>query len=419
MIRPMYQPISKIAHAYNKSFYGNAGSVGLPFKTPETEFVIRSAVVEKMIHFIDQKFNQYDNICFIQLGFGSGHLIRDLLTHYHGNASFKVIGIDYTDTKVNQLQRDFQSFHFENMNVETESDVIAFVKNYNNDVKARNVFTFIMMLELVDDLTTTFYKNIAGKLHELYGKEESNVRPLFTYNSQEQLLSLMGFDVKDRPYTTSSHLNWNKISFKNCQIDDQLPLPKLYQSGLNDTFWMSYHLKLPIIIESLSKISTDQLLMVIDYGKNSTKNTPPVRVYPIAVNSSENNFFSTFPKYLLFYCIAKSINDNDLFTLFLSFLSLLAFQNFLDPFKDSWTSGQVPYGDASFKAKPLFCQYGRQQLTANTNSDQVISNLTEFGYDCSSNEFSTSFNVQHDILSGGHYFFIEAHKNGTLVSQTE
>lgn len=266
------------------------------------------------------------------------------------------------------------------------------------------------MLELVDDLTTTFYKNIAGKLHELYGKEEKNIRPLFTYNSKEQLLSLMRFDLKEQLYLSSSNIKWNKISFENCQIEDHHLSAKLSKCGLNDAFWMSYHIKLPNIIESLSKITTDQSLILIDYGKNSTKNTSPIRVYPIAINSSENNCFSTIPKLVLFFYIAKSIYENDLGTLFLTFLCLLAFQKILEPFEESWTTGQVPYGDSIFKAKPLFCQYGLQQLTANTNSDQVIKNLIQSNYDYSIDELSNSLKIKHDIINGGHYFFIQAEK---------
>ena len=110
----------------------------------------------------------------IQFGFGNGYLIQDLLNFYSNYSTVNTIGVDYNDDKARLIKDNFSKFKFYECDVENHDQLTAFITKYNKSI-GENVFTILVMLELIDDLTTTFYKKSDdGIIYELYCNKYSN-----------------------------------------------------------------------------------------------------------------------------------------------------------------------------------------------------------------------------------------------------
>ena len=66
----------------------------------------------------------------------------------------KIIGVDYCDDKV-KLINQRSNFEFHKCDVEDDTQLSAFINHYNHS-KPNNVFTIVLMIELLDDQQQLF-----------------------------------------------------------------------------------------------------------------------------------------------------------------------------------------------------------------------------------------------------------------------
>ena len=393
----------------NQRFYNNKENQLFGFDTPETVDCIRKKIVDKLKCLIDQKLCQYSNVCLIQFGFGNGYLIQDLLNFYSNYSTFNIIGVDYTDDKARLIKDKFSKFKFYKCDVEDRDQLSAFIKKFNNTIPS-NVFTIGLMLELIDDLTTTFYKKSDdGTIYELYCNEDLNQKPLFKYIS-DSFDWFLGNNLI-QPKMNRDNL-WHKLTFEEkSTINCNVLVDDLSKGDINSEFFMPYHLHTRQILKSLSNISSDQSLIVIDYFK-PLSNISPVRVYP----RCEGNDKIECALLLIFlggiYSTWDSFNKSDYFSGCLKFLSLAFIYKFFKDIEDSSNRGQTVNPHLPFNNKhPIFYECSKQQLTTSVNEGQLKSELADVGYlDTHSEELMKSLQVCHSILSGRDFRCIQSSK---------
>ena len=278
--------LSRAMHDANKAFYNNKNNKSLGFITPETVDCIRNKIVDKLKLLINQQLYNHSNVCLIQFGFGNGYLIQDLLSSYRANSMVKIIGVDYCDDKVKLINQRFSNFEFHKCDVEDDVQLSAFINHYNHS-KPNNVFTIVLMIELLDDLTTTFYKySDNGNIHELYCKKYMNQKPLFK-RIADSIGLVLGNDLFSGE--TNCDYLWHKLVFEERPVAHTQDLVLHSKNvGINSKFFMPFHVHTRQVFKSLSGISSPQRLIIIDYFK-LLSDTSPVRVYPRCKSNSTLN----------------------------------------------------------------------------------------------------------------------------------
>ena len=392
----------------NKLFYNNKENQSFGFDTPETVDCIREKIVDKLKCLIDQKLRQDSNVSFIQFGFGNGYLIKDLLNFYSDYSTVNIIGVDYTDDKASLIKDNFSKFKFYKCDVEDHDQLTAFVTKYNKSI-GKNVFTILVMLELIDDLTTTFYKKSDdGAIYELYCNKYLNQKPLFKSIS-DSFDWFLGNNLI-QPKTNQDNL-WNKLTFEEKSILNNVRVDDLLKYDINSEFFMPYHLHTRQILKSLSEISSEHSLIIIDYFK-PLSNISPVRVYP----RCEGNDKIECALLLIFlggiYSTWDSFNKSDYFSGCLKFLSLAFIYKFFKDIEDSSNRGQTVNPHLPFNNKhPIFYECSKQQLTTSVNEGQLKSELADVGYlNTHSEELMKSLQLFHPILSGRDFRYIQSSK---------
>ena len=401
-------PLSRVMHDANKAFYNNKNNKSLGFITPETVDCIREKIVDKLKRLINQQLYNHSNVCLIQFGFGNGYLIQDLLSSYRFNSMVKIIGVDYCDDKVKLINQRFSNFEFHKCDVEDSNQLSAFINHYNNS-KPNNVFTIVLMIELLDDLTTTFYKySDNGNIHELYCKKYMNQKPLFK-RIADSIGLVLGNDLFSGE--TNCDYLWHKLAFEERPVAHTQDLVLHSKNvGINSKFFMPFHVHIQKIFSSISEIPSPQHLIIIDYFK-FLSDTSPVRVYPQFKSNSILNgvlllsllygVFSTFDSFNKGYAVSGVFK----------FCVLVAFYKLFQRIDDSFTRGQTANPNLGFNRHPIFYKYSEQQLTSSVNEAQIKSELVETGYSTEAyGELGSCLNIQHPILLGEDFKWLESSK---------
>jgi SAM-dependent MidA family methyltransferase len=401
-------PLSCVMHDANKAFYNNENNKSLGFITPETVDCIRNKIVDKLKLLINQQLHNHSNVCLIQFGFGNGYLIQDLLNSYRSNSMVKIIGVDYTDDKARLIKKGVSNFEFHKCDVEDSDQLSAFINHYNK-TKPNNVFTIVLMLELIDDLTTTFYKySDNGNIHELYCNQYRNQKPLFKQIA-DSIGLVLGNDLLSSE--TCHHYFWHKLTFEDMPVTHTQDLEfHLRNVGINSKFFMPFHINTRQIFKSLSGISSPQCLIIIDYFK-FLSDTSPVRVYPQCKSNSTLNGVLLLSFVFGIVSTFDSFNKGYVFTGMLKFGVLVAFYRLFKQIDDSFTRGQSANPNLGFNRHPIFYKYSEQQLTSSVNEAQIKTELEETGYSTEAcGELGSRLNIEHPIFFGNDFKWLELSK---------
>ncbi|MEK9726741.1 MAG: hypothetical protein VW397_01400 [Candidatus Margulisiibacteriota bacterium] len=381
----------------NQQFYSSQNKLG--FNTPETLAPIRKLILKYLSSKIDAMFHHYETISLIQIGFGNGQLIKHLRQHYSNNKNLKVIGVDYTASKIDQQSLSHPPIEYKFLDVEDNNALNDFVDNYIKDHK-KNHATIILMVELIDDLSTEFFSFKNGNAYQLYGTVKENIKPLFMYNTWEQLCWLFGRrETLNNESRSKNH--WNQVSLQMKKLSDS-PLKKhLFNPGQ----WTPIHSHTASIFKSLGKIK-DQKMVIIDYLNLPNTKCSPIRIYPQLERKRNIN-----PLTLM--CIASPfiisfLNPSETVLNTISFLFFIATLNALNIFENSYIHGQTTDSNTPFDInKHIYYLENQQQMTSNVNMNQIKTELTTQGYTETNSNLNKDLNHQCQPL-GVNFTLFEA-----------